>query len=390
MLRSPAAAPDPGMELSIYLKHFPVDGPRNDGTSLAVAGLATGLARCGAHVSVLCEGPQCRSVETPEGFRIECFDNRGSRSRFSLAAGMEDHVASHLRRARALCLLNGMFHPGVYAMSRCLRRHGVPYVAVPHDPYNGAVFRKNAHLKWPYWLLFEYRLLAHAGAVQVFDPAHTECLRRLGVGTRVIETENGVAPERVPGEATLHWRTRGAPPRLAFLGRIDSYNKGLDILLDAFARLDCARDAALTLHGPDWGDRAALEARARRNGIAARVAFPGADYTRSSPEIIAQHDVFCLPSRFEGFGLAALEAMLAARVLLVSSCAGIARHVEASGCGIVVNPDVQGVLAGLRTLLDRRADWREMGLRGRSYALGRLRWDAIAAGLLPQYGELIS
>ena len=84
--------------------------------------------------------------------------------------------------------------------------------------------------------------------------------------------------------------------------------------------------------------------------------------------------MFCLPSRFEGFGLAALEAMLAARVLLVSERAGIARHVAASGCGVAVAPTVEGVREGLDRLLRRREHWREMGLAGRRHALRHLRW----------------
>jgi glycosyltransferase involved in cell wall biosynthesis len=98
--------------------------------------------------------------------------------------------------------------------------------------------------------------------------------------------------------------------------------------------------------------------------------------------------VFCLPSRFEGFGLAALEAMLAARVLLVSGRAGIARHVAASGCGVVVEPTLARVGEGLLALLQRRAEWRGMGLAGRRYALANLQWKNIAASALEQYRRL--
>ena len=41
-----------------------------------------------------------------------------------------------------------------------------------------------------------------------------------------------------------------------------------------------------------------------------------------------RHDLFVLPSRFEGFGLSALEAMLAARPVLVSDVAGLAPHIR--------------------------------------------------------------
>jgi len=377
-------------QVMLYLKHFPVDGAVKDGTSTAVSGLAAGLAANGAEVTVLSEGPERRSHADPRGYAIECFRNPIPGRSFALAPELKAHVRDRLAGRRGMCLVNGMFHPSVYALGRWLRRTGVAYVVAPHDPYDGVVFRRNPHLKWPYWLVFERRLLARAAAGQVLDTRHGECLRRLGVATRVLETDNGIAPERVPEEASLRWSAAHAPARFVFLGRIDAYNKGLDTLIDAYARLRGRSDARLTLQGPDWGDRARLERRAGRAGVAGRVDFRGPDYARAAPEILAEHDVFCLPSRFEGFSLAALEAMLAARVLLVSERAGIARHVEASGCGVTVSPTVEGVAVGLDGLLRRRDAWREMGLRGRRYALARLRWDGIAAQLLRQYERLLA
>ena len=377
------------MRVTLYLKHFPADAaPLNDGTSIAVDGLASGLVANGARVTVLCEGPARSSVGTARGYAVECFANRGRYRSFALAPGLKRYVADYLAHRRGLCLINGMFHPPVYAMGRWLSRHGVPYVVVPHDPYDRAVFGTNAHLKWPYWYLFERRLLRRARAVQVLDVRHEICLRRLGISTRVIETLNGVAPDSVPPESQLRWRAPEQPVHLVFLGRMDAYNKGLDILLHALPQLTAAADVRLTLQGPDWGDRARLEQQAAAGTAASRVTFRGPDYERTSPRIIAEHDVFCLPSRFEGFGLAALEAMLAARVLLVSERAGIARHVAASDCGVVVEPTPDGVGQGLLALLRRRDEWREMGLAGRRYALAKLQWKNIAATALEEYRRL--
>lgn len=377
--------------IAFYLKHFPAaGGPLIGGTSIAVDGLATGLVQSGADVSVLCEGAARTTVTAAPGYTIECFPNGERYRTFSLAPELRRYAAERLARHHALCLVNGMFHPSAYAMGRLLCRLGVPYVAVPHDPYDRAVFGTNAHLKWPYWYLFERRLLRRARAVQVLDIRHAACLRRLGVDTPCIETPNGVAPEAAPAESELRWRAPGAPVRIVFLGRIDAYNKGLDLLLEAFARVSGGAEVRLSVQGPDWGDRARLEEQAAEARIADRVAFRGPDYERSSPQIIGEHDIFCLVSRFEGFGLAALEAMLAGRVLLVSEGAGIARHVRSSRCGLTVPPTVAGIEKGLHALLRLQPAWRQMGLAGRHYALANLQWKNIAAAALEHYAQLIA
>ena len=303
---------------------------------------------------------------------------------------MKHYALEQMAPKQALCLVNGMFHPSAYAMARLLRNIGVPYVAAPPDPYNRAVFRRNPHLKWPYWYLFERRLLEQARAIQVLDIKHAECLRDVGIGTPVIETPNGVSPQCVQAEAELRWRCSGEPVQILFLGRIDAYNKGLDMLIDAFVHISGQAAARLTVQGPDWGDRTRLARRAAAWGLSDNVEFRGPDYGRPAPQIIGEHDIFCLPSRFEGFGLAALEAMLAGRVLLVSEISGIARHVLASGCGVVVRPTRHGIETGLDALLKRRAEWREMGLSGRQYALVNLQWKKIAAEALEQYARLVA
>lgn len=378
------------MDVTLYLRHFPATGrPLTGGTSVAVHGLASGFAENGATVTVLCEGAERGSRDAESGYRIECFRKGRQYRSWSPDPELKRYVREHLRRRRGVCLLNGMFHPGVYAMGRFLRAEGMPYVVAPHDPYDEIVFRRNAHLKWPYWYLFERRLLKNAMAVQVLDLKHARCLRRLGINTPFIEAPNGVAPGCSLPESRLEWRTAGTV-NLGFLGRIDAYNKGLDVLLAAFAGLAGQADVNLTLRGPDWGDRARLERRAAALDLPGRFEILDADYRRTSPEIVADYDIFCLPSRFEGFGLAALEAMLAARVLLVSERAGIARHVRASGCGVAVAPQASSIETGLIELLRRRSQWRQMGLSGRQYALENLQWKSIAGTALEQYDRLLS
>jgi glycosyltransferase involved in cell wall biosynthesis len=377
------------MRIALYLKHFPASGaPLIGGTAVAVDGFAAGLAQNGADTVVMCEGAARSSAEAAGGYRIECFRNPGRYRSFRVAPELRQYVAEGLQRRAGLCLLNGIFHPACFALGRALRRHGVPYVALPHDPYDRWMFRRNAHLKWPYWYLFERRHLREARAVQLLDRRHEAALRRLGVETPVIEAPNGVA-ER--GPRSVRDRARDSPS-LVFLGRMDAYNKGLDTLIDAFARVAASAQGriSLTLRGPDWGDRARLERRAAALALAPRVQFLEPDYARSPVDILAEHDVLCLPSRFEGFGLVALEAMLAARVLLVSERAGVARHVVASGCGLSVPPTLEGVASGLFALLERRARWAEMGQRGRRYVLARLQWKEIAAGALQNYARLLS
>jgi glycosyltransferase involved in cell wall biosynthesis len=376
------------MRIHVYLREFPADGVRlNSGMIKAVHGLAAGFVANGARVTVLCDGPTTSVVHHSSGYDIRCFTYASaSTSKRAIPPGLALYIDQC--DDPGIFLLNGPFNPNVYLASRVCLRNGIPYIVAPHDPYHPSIFATNRHLKWPWWYLREKPMLCQARAVQVLDFRHAEWLRALGVHTPVIEVLNGYAPEDVQPLEVLNWREQG-PPRLLYLGRIDYHNKGLDILLDAFAQIKDQTDAKLTLQGPDWGDRAAMMRRAARLGLGERVEFRDPDFDKPSALIASEHDVFLLPSRFEGFGLSALEAMLAGRVILVSDVAGIAPHVRASRCGIVISADVAHVASGLLDLLTQRPRWKEMGLAGREYALQNLRWGHIARQTLDHYRALL-
>jgi len=230
-------------------------------------------------------------------------------------------------------------------------------------------------------------MLRSAQAIQVFDAKHTGWLRDLSVKTPTIEMDNGFDPMDAIAESELKWDEGGAPS-LLYLGRIDYFNKALDILIDAFADLKNESDVQLTIQGPDDGDLEMLKARAERLSLTnGRLQFNQPQFDRTASQIMIEHDIFMLPSRYEGFALAALEAMVAGRVLMVSDINGIAKHVEAAGCGVIVKPEKESVKDGFHRLLDQRSRWKEMGIAGREYALTHFRWERIAAELMYRFEQ---
>jgi glycosyltransferase involved in cell wall biosynthesis len=170
---------------------------------------------------------------------------------------------------------------------------------------------------------------------------------------------------------------------------MECLNKGLDLLIDAMALPGPHREAEVTLLGPDGGDLASLRAQAARLNLNGCVRFAGADFSVTSPVLASRYDAMVLPSRFEGFSMAALEAMLAARPLVISRIAGLTPHVEASHSGVVVDATPPSIANGIAQILARRDQWREIGLRGRRYVLENLGWRKIGADALAEYRQLL-
>ncbi|MEA5503249.1 glycosyltransferase [Halotia wernerae UHCC 0503] len=384
------------MNIYFYVQNFPPlgDNKIKTGPHKASHGLASGLVNCGVEVTILCETDNFSegSHTTQAGYTIKSFKSfdkpKGNAKKFQISSDLQLYIQQNLDD-QSLVILVGIFHPAVYSMSRILHKYGVPYVVAPHDPYNTAIFSKNAYLKLPYWYLFERKVLRQAKAVQVLDSRHGKFLEQRGVNTPFLAIPNGFSPQDVYQETSLEWQS-DSHAKLFFLGRIDSHNKGLDLLIDAFAQIAAIEDAHLTIQGPDYGDKKSLQAQVTKLSLGTKVSFLNPDFSKSPSLLIQNYDIFCISSRFEGFSLAALEAMLAGRVLLVSEIAGIAPYIEASGCGVVVKAEVSGIKSGIMQLIQRRSEWKEMGLAGRHYALEHLQWDKIAFAALEEYKKLLS
>jgi phosphatidylinositol alpha-1,6-mannosyltransferase len=85
--------------------------------------------------------------------------------------------------------------------------------------------------------------------------------------------------------------------------------KGHDRIIDAIPQLVArGHDIAYVIVG-EGDDRPRLEERARANGIADRVHFAGPVAAEKLPEAYRTADLFVMPSKGEGFGIAFLEAM---------------------------------------------------------------------------------
>ncbi len=333
-------------------------------------------------MTILCERKIKSSFKSDNGCQIECFQNPIELPSFKISPDLESYFLNAVSDD-SIVIINGTFHPSVYSISRLLKKHGIQYIAAPLDIYHPSMLRKNYFLKCLYWHLFEKEILKDAKAIQLYEINHSKWLQRLGVQSDFIEVPGGFLDDKACPASLLKWELR--PPKLFFFGRVDIYHKGLDLLLKAFSEISQSIEISLTIQGPNEKGKKKLKSEKRRLAPKGEVHFLDPDYDRSPPSIIADYDIFCLPSRFEGFGLSALEAMLAGRVLLVSEEAGIAPHVKKSGCGVVVPSEVPCIKAGLLQLLECRSEWKEMGLKGREYAIKNLNWHKIAESTLKQY-----
>lgn len=169
------------------------------------------------------------------------------------------------------------------------------------------------------------------------------------------------APQNVADLRTeLGWV--GAP-LIGFVGRLTG-QKGVDVLLNAFAIVHRALPMARLLLIGDGPQRAALAALAGRLQISAAVHFAG--WREDARAQMAALNVLAIASRWEGFGLVTLEAMQAGVAVVASRVSALPEIVLDGETGLLVPAaNAAKLAAALLALLQDPQRAMQLGENGR-------------------------
>ena len=141
-------------------------------------------------------------------------------------------------------------------------------------------------------------------------------------------------------------RCRDEVTKIVALGRF-VHKKGFDMLLRSLSRL-AGRDIRLYLAG-DGVERQRLMGLAADLNIEKNVHFAGwQDDVRS---FLLQGDLFVLPSRYEPFGIAVLEAMACGLPIVATKCHGPVEILDA-GSAWLCDADEDSLTGALRTAIN--------------------------------------
>lgn len=133
--------------------------------------------------------------------------------------------------------------------------------------------------------------------------------------------------------------------------------------------------------------RPTLEHQARMLGVTEFVHFAGV--RNDIPALLAASDLFCLPSRTEGLGIAAIEAMASGLPVVASRVGGLPEVVEDGVTGLLVPPDDTAALAeALVRILEDRHRAAQMGDAGRTRAKQHFDSRAMIAATYAVYAEV--
>jgi glycosyltransferase involved in cell wall biosynthesis len=365
------------MRLLIVNYEYP---PLGGGGGVATRDIAEALAREGGHeVHVLTSGaPGLEPEEVVGGVRlfrapVPGRDARSTASILSMLAfwpvGVR-HGRALLARERPYDVLNTWFAvPSGPTGVHLARRAGLPHVLTMaggdiYDPSKWYTPDKNPVLgqavRW---------VLRSADAHVAVSSDLARRARELYGFHRPVEVIplGSEAPDFPPADRAA----LGLAPGLTYVvtvGRLVR-RKNLPVLVEAVAALG-RPDVHLLVVG-DGPEQGALEALARERGLAGRVQFRGFVPQAEKYQLLANADLFALPSLHEAFGLVYLEAMHCGLPVVAAKPGGQEDYLEEGVTGFLLPPDDrEGLTRALRRLVEDPALRARMGAVNRERARG--------------------
>lgn len=219
-----------------------------------------------------------------------------------------------------------------------------PVVALHHHPLGLETGLSEAESQR--LLALEKAALAQARHVIVSSNTTAETLRELGM---VLSSPITVAlpgtPDRPRAVGTHAAYLRAGEEKLPPPFQIISVGsiiprKGYDILIDALARLPLGtwRSSIAGSLELDPACAAAIKAQIDRNGLTDHVTLTGALNAADMAHLYSTADIYCLPSRYEGYGMAFASA-LRSGLPIIAAHAGAVPETVPPHTGVIVPVD---------------------------------------------------
>ncbi len=269
---------------------------------------------------------------------------------------------------------------------------GIPLVATIHATEygrNGGLYtdlqRHISDIEW--WLGFEaWRVICCSNAMK----------RELELVFQLPTDKLRVVPNGVdiPGQDPISTSEPGLErpdhPVVFYVGRL-VYEKGVDTLIDAFQKTLAHHPRAELLIAGRGPEEHALKDLVKRLGIGKSVRFLGYISDEERNRLYRLADAAVFPSRYEPFGIVALEAMSFGAPVIAARTGGFAEVIEHGRTGILFEPgDALGLAVELSSLLGSPQKREALGNAGRRLVASTYDWGPISEATLEVYREVVT
>ncbi len=249
-------------------------------------------------------------------------------------------------------VFEGLYFKEYIVFSKELRRKHIPYVIVPRGSMTYQAMHNHARFKkWIAHKVWFNGFINHAWRIQYLTQQEADDSNTL------FKTPYFIVPNGFDTPTVVKTSFCSKGIKAIFIGRLDIYHKGIDLLLDAITEVHKElHDAGffLNIYGPHKYDYEKIKNEIEKRGLN-DVARVNDEISGKGKElVILDSDIFIMTSRFEGHPMGLIEAMAYGLPCLITPGTNMYEEVDKANAGWVCEDNVEHIgNALLRAIRDK-------------------------------------
>jgi len=344
---------------------------RMNGVNKVVYQLATRQAASGRNVAVWGITKEMNHNYGERNFETLLFPAK--KNTFQIDDTLKKAILS--KKGKAIFHLHGGWIPTYATVSKFLSKHQISFVLTPHGAYNAIAMQRSRWTKKLYFHIFEKHLLHRALKVHAIGESEVDGLQQIYPNNKSFLLPYGFVTQPPPCEK--HHENDGLI--IGFVGRLDIYTKGLDLLINAFQKFQQEEPHATLWIVGDGDEKPALAKMIVQKKLE-HVVLWGSKFGKEKDELMRRMHVFAHPSRNEGLPASVLEAANMSIPCVVSKATNVGSFISQYDAGITIdNEDVDALTKAFTTFRNKHKEGRLAEISSNAKAMVRevFDWDQL-------------
>lgn len=293
---------------------------------------------------------------------------------FKISADLRAAIVS--KKGKAVFHLHGGWIPVYFTISKLFNANNINFVVTPYGAYNTIAMQRSYWRKRVYFHLFEKKFLERTHKIHLVGESEPIGIQKIYPNKKLQLLPFGFDFSGVNNPE----KSNDGEFVLGYLGRLDIYHKGLDILLEAFYQFQVDSPCSKLWIIGDGEGKSKMQKFIHNKGIEEKVIFLGKKFGKEKIDLMQKMDVFVHSSRMEGMPNSVMEALDYGIPVVITKATNLAHYVNIGNNGVVVedqNPKALANAFGLMYQKKIRDELRQLSINAQKTMRQYFDWNIV-------------